>query len=102
MDPSTVPSVRSKVDLCDSVSIIEEIGWHYNAVLTELCFTHRGDIWVARVKADFARGPQVCWIEVENLYRLAEVVTEYVRKGRLSWQRDKHPPRVRKRRGVRS
>lgn len=88
------------INLCDSVSIIEEIAWHYHARFTELCFTWRGDVWVARVKADFRGGPMVAFIEVENLYRCAEVVTEYVREGRLSWSPDKHPPNIRKRTGA--
>lgn len=88
------------LNLCDSVSIVEEIAWHYHARFTELCFTWRGDVWAARVKADFRGGPMVAFIEVENLYRCAEVVTEYVRNGKLSWDKDQYPPNVRKRRGV--
>lgn len=78
--------------------LAEDIGWNYNAVLTGLYFKIAGDIWKATVKCEMASGPKVAYFTGSSLYQLVETVHRYAAKGLFSWNHDKHPVSVRKRR----
>lgn len=76
-------------------SLIEIIGWDYNAVLTMLSFRIRDGVWTAIIKADFGNTPMVAFLDVGSFGRCVEVTSELAAAGQLHWHRDKYPPKKR-------
>lgn len=77
-------------------TLIELVGWNYNAILTGVSFRVRNDIWSAVIKADFLEGPLVSFLDVGSFARCVEVLNEYAEKRLLVWHPDKYPPKTRK------
>lgn len=98
---STGQRVIRKEDALSSVSVLQEsLGWNYDALLTGIYFKVRGDIWQCVLKAELRSGPKMAFFTGDSLVELTETVYWYARKGLISWDHDKRPVRVAKRRGV--
>jgi len=78
-----------------STTLIQHIGWRYNAVLTGLSFYVRDGVWHSVIKADFGNRPMVAFLNVGTFERVIEVTEEYASRGWLNWKEDRKPPKTR-------
>jgi len=93
-------AVRDTDELAELTMLAESLGWNFNAVLTGISFRFEGDIWKAVLKVEMPSGPKYATFTGTSLFQLVDTVHWYSSKGRVEWQRDKHPVKVTKRSGV--